>query len=111
MGVTKADLFSDQQNEIASFAKVFAHPARVAIVQYLLTTNTCCNGHLVDDLGLAQATISQHLRELKSIGVIQGSIEGVSVNYCINTEKWAQIKDTFKALFDSYTPPGCGTNC
>ena len=84
MGVTKTDLFTEAQNEIALAAKAFAHPARVAIIQYLLRSDTCINGDLVQELGLAQATISQHLRELKDIGIIQGTIEGSRVNYCIN---------------------------
>jgi DNA-binding HxlR family transcriptional regulator len=102
MGVTKSDLFSLKQNEIASFAKVLAHPARVAIIEYLLKSNTCCNGHLVEELGLAQATISQHLKELKSIGIIQGTIEGVSVSYCIDPVKWLEFKNAFSVLFETY---------
>ena len=74
MGVTKTDLFTDAQNEIAATAKAFAHPARVAIIHHLLKSNVCINGDLVEELGLAQATISQHLRELKDIGIIQGTI-------------------------------------
>ena len=66
MGVTKTDLFTEEQNQIALMAKAFAHPARVAILQFLLKTNACINGDLVEELGLAQATISQHLRELKN---------------------------------------------
>ncbi|WP_372919735.1 ArsR/SmtB family transcription factor [Salegentibacter sp.] len=104
MGVTKSDLFSPIQNELATYAKVFAHPARIAILQYLLRANTCCNTHLVEELGLAQATISQHLKELKNLGLIQGTVEGVSVNYCINAEKWQLIKDRFTEFFDSYDP-------
>lgn len=104
MGVTKSDLFSATQNELATYAKVFAHPARIAILQYLLRANTCCNTHLVEELGLAQATISQHLKELKNLGIIQGTVEGVSVNYCINPEKWQQIKSKFTLFFDSYDP-------
>jgi DNA-binding transcriptional ArsR family regulator len=113
MGVTKSDLFSATQNELASIAKVLAHPARVAIIQHLLQANTCCNGHLVDELGLAQATISQHLRELKNSGIIQGTIEGVSVNYCIDPRRWEEIRSIFNVLFDGYPTSniGCGTNC
>lgn len=102
MGVTKTDLFSDTQNEIAMAAKAFAHPARVAIIQYLLKSNACINGDLVQELGLAQATISQHLRELKEIGIIHGTIEGSRVNYCINAERWVEIKEQFNELFDQY---------
>lgn len=110
MGVTKTNLFSDTQNELAAFAKVLAHPARIAIIQYLLKTDTCCNHHLVDDLGLAQATISQHLKDMKQLGIIQGTVEGVSVNYCINPEKWLELKAKFSDLFDSFHPQAC-RNC
>ncbi len=102
MGVTKTDLFSDVQNDIALAAKAFAHPARVAIIQCLLEANSCINGDLVKEVGLAQATISQHLRELKDIGIIQGTIEGSKVNYCINPTRWAEIKAQFNALFEQY---------
>ena len=102
MGVTKAELFSDVQNDLAQSAKAFAHPARVAILQYLLKTNACINGDLVQELGLAQATISQHLRELKDIGIIHGTIEGSRVNYCINEVRWSEIKEQFNNLFDQY---------
>lgn len=109
MGVTKSDLFTETQNELANYARVLSHPARIAIIQYLLKTNTCCNTHLVGDLGLAQATISQHLRELKSVGIIRGTVEGVSVNYCISPEKWQYIKEMLFKLFDSYNPSNCPT--
>ena len=79
MGITKSDLFTEEQNAIAQMAKVLGHPARVAILQHLVKSNTCINGDLVQELGLAQATVSQHLRELKEVGFIQGTIEGVSV--------------------------------
>ena len=102
MGVTKTDLFSDVQNELALAAKAFAHPARVAIIQHLLKTNACINGDLVHELGLAQATISQHLKELKDIGIIQGTIEGSRVNYCINPLRWTEIKDQFMEIFNQF---------
>lgn len=106
MGITKTDLFSDVQNEIALAAKAFAHPARVAIIQYLLKANACINGDLVQELGLAQATISQHLRELKDIGIIHGNIEGSRISYCINPVRWSEIKGQFNEIFDQYpTPP------
>jgi len=104
MGVTKAALFSKTQNTIASAAKAFDHPARVAIIQYLLRTNACINGDLVQELGLAQPTISQHLRELKDIGIIQGTIDGSRVNYCINPVRWSEIKSLFEDLFGQYNP-------
>ena len=108
MGITKSNLFTAEQNELASMAKAFAHPARIAIIQHLLKENACINSDLVQELKLAQATISQHLRELKDIGVIKGSIEGVSMNYCIDPDKWKQIRLLFNGLLDQYQEPG---NC
>jgi ArsR family transcriptional regulator, zinc-responsive transcriptional repressor len=102
MGVTKTDLFSEKQNELARIAKVFAHPARVAILEYLIQSNTCINGDLVSELGLAQATISQHLRELKENGLIKGSIEGVTVNYCIDPIRWEEVQNLFQELFSGF---------
>lgn len=95
MGITKTDKFNDAQNELATIAKVFAHPARIAILQQLFKLNTCVCGDLVDEIGLAQATISQHLKELKSLGIIKGSIDGTSVCYCIDGEVWENTKQTF----------------
>lgn len=99
MGTTKRDLFTKSQNELASSAKAFDHPARVAIIQYLLKSRACINGDLVEELGLAQATISQHLRELKNIGIIQGTIEGARVSYCIDNQRWNEIQNQFNELF------------
>ncbi len=110
MGITKSDLFTDNQNQLAQYAKVMGHPARIAILEHLLKTNTCINNDLVSELGLAQATISQHLRELKDLGFIQGTIEGVSVCYCINAEKWVQIYLTFEQFFEKF-PNNPSSNC
>ncbi|MDX2304693.1 MAG: metalloregulator ArsR/SmtB family transcription factor [Microscillaceae bacterium] len=110
MGITKTDLFSEAQNALAIAAKAFAHPARVAIIQYLLKINACINNDLVQELGLAQATISQHLKELKDIGIIHGSIEGTRMNYCIDPKRWIEIKTLFEEIFNQYTPP-CGEDC
>lgn len=102
MGVTRTDLFTREQNELAKIAKVLAHPARIAIVQCLAKANACINGDLVKELGLAQATISQHLRELKNAGIIQGTIEGTAVSYCINPVRWNEVKGLINQLFDEY---------
>jgi predicted transcriptional regulator len=111
MGVTKTDLFTVDQNKLASIAKAFSHPARVAILQHLLAANACINGDLVEELGLAQATISQHLRELKDIGIINGTIEGVSVSYCINPTRWAEVKEVFNQVFDQFVDPNIDDCC
>lgn len=102
MGVTKTDLFTEAQNDLALAAKAMAHPARIAIIEFLLKSETCINGDLVSELGLAQATISQHLRELKDIGIIQGTIEGTKVNYCINQQRWADIQEKFNEIFSQF---------
>lgn len=99
MGATKTDLFTKQQNELATMAKAIAHPARIAILQYLVRKNACVCGDIVDELGLAQATTSQHLKELKNAGIIQGTIDGVSVCYCIDPKIWKQYKELFSSFF------------
>lgn len=111
MGVTRTDLYTTEQNGLAKAAKAFAHPARVAIMEYLLNTNACCNGDLVEEIGLAQATISQHLRELKDIGIIQGTIEGARVSYCIDPKRWQQVQSDLEAFFRKYSPPADGDCC
>jgi predicted transcriptional regulator len=100
MGLAKIEIFTAEQNEIAVLAKAFAHPARVAILQHLFRINACVCGDLVEEIGLAQATISQHLKELKKLGLIQGTIEGTSVCYCINPEKWAEMKHIVSEFLD-----------
>lgn len=99
MGATKTELFTKKQNELAAMAKAIAHPARIAILQKLAKSNACICGDLVEELGLAQPTISQHLKELKQAGLIQGSIEGTSVCYCIHPKTWNEYKDFFMAFF------------
>ncbi len=102
MGVTKTENFSTSQNELAAIAKALGHPARIAIIQHLLRVNTCICGDLVEELPLSQPTISQHLRALKAAGIIRGSIEGTSVNYCIDAARWREIQYLFNGLFDRY---------
>jgi DNA-binding transcriptional ArsR family regulator len=106
MGATKTELFTKKQNELAAMAKAIAHPARIAILQKLVRTNTCICGDLVEELGLAQPTISQHLKELKLAGIIQGNVEGTSICYCINTKVWEQYRELFTAFFKD-TPISC----
>jgi DNA-binding transcriptional ArsR family regulator len=107
MGATKTEIFSEKQNKLAQMMKALGHPARIAIIQQLLKTNACICGDLVDELGLAQATISQHLKELKNIGLIQGNIEGTSVCYCIDPKVWKQYKKELEAFFIPYENKNC----
>jgi predicted transcriptional regulator len=92
MGLTKTEIFTEEQNRLATLLKALAHPARIAILQQIINANACICGDLVDELGLAQATISQHLKELKNAGLIKGTIEGVSICYCINALIWDDLK-------------------
>jgi len=86
MGATKTDHFTDQQNEMALIAKALGHPARIAIIEYLLGQKECICGDIVNVLPLAQPTVSQHLKELKNAGLIKGTIEGTAICYCINNK-------------------------
>lgn len=106
MGITRTDLFTEEQNALAETARVLGHPARIAILQHLLRANTCINSDLVQELGLAQATISQHLKELKNQGLIQGTIEGTRMCYCIDPGKWQEAKESLQSLFDMLVKPG-----
>jgi ArsR family transcriptional regulator len=98
MGTTKSDFFTKEQNRFATIAKSLGHPARIAIIEYLLTTNTCVCGDIVNELPLAQATISQHLKELKESGLIKGEIEGKNTCYCINPETFSELNGIFDEL-------------
>lgn len=102
MGLTRTEIFTEEQNQLATMLKALAHPARIAILQSIIRANSCICGELVDELGLAQPTISQHLKELKTAGIIQGNIEGVRVCYCIEPKAWKLLKTTFNAFIESY---------
>lgn len=104
MGTTKTEIFTTEQNRLAIMLKALAHPARIAILQQIMKANACICGDLVDELGLAQATISQHLKELKTAGLIQGTIEGVSVCYCIEPNAWKLIQSELGGFFSAYKP-------
>jgi predicted transcriptional regulator len=108
MGITKSEIYTCEQNKLAVQLKAIAHPARIAILQELIKANACICGDLVTELGLAQATISQHLKELKNAGLIQGTIEGVSICYCIEPEAWKHLQAELNSLFASYK---AGDNC
>lgn len=100
MGATKTDHFTDKQNNIATMAKALGHPARIAIVEYLLKVNECICGDIVNELPLAQATVSQHLKELKVAGIIKGSIEGNSICYCIDEQAIEKLQKYFGNISD-----------
>ncbi len=91
MGLVKTEQFSQSQNRLATIAKALGHPARIAIIQHLVKIRGCVCGDLVEEIGLAQSTISQHLKELKNAGLIKGEISGTSVCYCIHPDNWREM--------------------
>jgi DNA-binding transcriptional ArsR family regulator len=106
MGLTKSEIFTERQNRLAQMMKALAHPARIAIMQHLIKTRTCVCGGLVEELGLAQATISQHLKELKNAGLIKGTVEGTSVCYCIDGKVWDQYRTALETFFVAFANKG-----
>ncbi|GLU52893.1 ArsR/SmtB family transcription factor [Dyadobacter frigoris] len=107
MGVTKTQVFTEKQNRIADLAKALAHPARIAIIQHLLKEKSCVCGDLVEVLPLAQATVSQHLKELKNIGILHGEINPPRVCYCINETVWQEARLIFGEIFESEVAAKC----
>jgi len=98
MGASKIELFTSHQNQMAMIAKALGHPARIAIIEYLISVDTCICGDIVEQLTLAQPTVSQHLRELKNAGLIKGSIEGSAICYCVDKEALQKIQSYFLGL-------------
>ncbi|WP_162128060.1 ArsR/SmtB family transcription factor [Flavobacterium phycosphaerae] len=98
MGASKSEFFTAEQNELATVFKAMSHPARVAIIEYLLKVDTCICGDIVNELPLAQPTVSQHLKELKNAGLIKGNIEGTAICYCINPDMMKKIEAHFFAI-------------
>lgn len=107
MGATKTEHFTDRQNQIATIAKALGHPARIAIIEYLLKVNECICGDIVNELPLAQPTVSQHLKELKNAGLIKGNIEGNAICYCINEETFDILKSYFSNIITSTKNQKC----
>jgi ArsR family transcriptional regulator len=91
--------YSIDQEQIARFAKALGHPARIAILDFLAKRDTCYFGDIHEELPIAKATVSQHLKELKEAGLIQGEIETPKVKYCINRENWKIAKQLFDKFF------------
>lgn len=107
MGLAKTEEFTLEQNDLAALAKALAHPARIAILQFLIQRKACVCGDIVDELPLSQSTVSQHLQELKKVGLIQGSVEGPRVCYCIDPRTWQRLKRELGVLFASFQDPTC----
>lgn len=104
MGLTRTDIFTEEQNQLAQIFKALAHPARIAILQQLFKKQSCICGDLVDEIGLAQATISQHLRELKKMKLIVGTIDGPKVCYCLNYDRLDTIRSQFSEFLSKEVP-------
>jgi len=92
--------YKKSTEELAMFAKALAHPTRIAILRHLENQSCCFTGDLVDVLPLAQSTISQHLKELKNAGLIQGELKPPKIKYCINQENWKKAKELFTNFFE-----------
>ena len=107
MGLTKTAEFTQIQNDLASLMKALGHPARVAILEFLIEKKACVCGDIVDELPLSQSTVSQHLQELKKVGLIKGDIDGPSVCYCIDEKSWTKAKQTMSSFMETYK----GSNC
>jgi DNA-binding transcriptional ArsR family regulator len=107
MGLTKTEGFTKSQIDLAAMAKALAHPARIAIIQYLAKQKACVCGDIVAELPLSQSTVSQHLKELKNVGLIRGDVEGPSVCYCIDEKNWGKFKRVFSDMFEDFDPKNC----
>lgn len=107
MGATNTEHFTDQQNQIATIAKALGHPARIAIIEYLMKVNECICGDIVNELPLAQPTVSQHLKELKNAGVIKGNISGNSICYCIDEKAIEILNNYFFQIVQKVTKGKC----
>ncbi len=107
MGASKSEFFSEQQNELASLFKAISHPARVAIIEYLLKVDSCICGDIVNELPLAQPTVSQHLKELKNVGIIKGNIEGTAICYCLNPETMKKLENYFSGISNELKTKCC----
>lgn len=93
--------YNINQEHLARFAKAMGHPARIAILQFLAGQSTCYFGKIHEELPIAKATVSQHLKELKDAGLIQGEVETPKVKYCINRENWQLAHAMFAEFFDN----------
>lgn len=106
MGLAKTEEFTVKDNRIAQYAKALAHPARVAILRLLIQKKACICGDIVEELPLSQSTVSQHLKELKTAGLIKGDIEGAKVCYCIDEKEWENARKYLNELFELYVQTG-----
>lgn len=107
MGLSKTEAFTKSQIELSAIAKALGHPARVAILQFLAKTRTCVCGDIVSELPLSQSTVSQHLKELKEVGLIKGTLEGPRTCYCINEKMWERAQVILERFMETNHPAKC----
>ncbi len=100
--MNKSKEFKEHHKELARFARVISHPARLAILQHLCETKTCISGDISDKLPLSRSTVSQHLKELRSIGLISGEIDGLKINYCLGSQEIEQWMELFFNFFEPF---------
>ena len=99
MNIIVKEPITDAQKKIARYAKAMGHPIRMYVLELLSRQSCCYSGDLTDELPIAKSTLSQHLKELKEAGLIQGEIEAPKVRYCLNRENWKEAKKLFSAVF------------
>lgn len=104
MGFSKTDSYEARLKRRAELAKALAHPARLAILEFVAMQSNCICGDIVDKLPLSQSTVSQHLKELKKSGLIQGNINGPKTCYCIDEKVWEEARQEFSMFFQSLKP-------
>ena len=109
MGASKTEEYKLQEISIAKYAKALSHPARIAILNLLIKKQSCICGDVVNELPLSQSTVSQHLKELKSAGLIKGDIEGTSVCYCIDQKEWKKASALLNGFLEMFK--GNKANC
>jgi ArsR family transcriptional regulator, arsenate/arsenite/antimonite-responsive transcriptional repressor len=110
--MNKSEKFDDNLQGLARFAKAIAHPARLAILQYLTETKTCISGDISDNLPLSRSTVSQHLKELRDLGLIQGTIDGLKINYCLSSSAISSYMEMMNSFFEPMhtVTSSCATN-
>ncbi|MCH7783946.1 MAG: winged helix-turn-helix transcriptional regulator [Bacteroidetes bacterium] len=107
MGASNLTIHSQEQIDVAAIAKVLAHPARVAILEYISQQDSCICNDIVDKIGLSQPTISQHLQIIRQAGLIKGSFEGKSICYCLDVKRFKEFQDLFNIYFNTTTANCC----
>jgi len=107
MGASKLHIYNENINEMAAIAKVFAHPARISILQYISKQSSCSCNDIVDEIGLSQPTISQHLKVINAAGLLKGNYEGKSICYCLNVERFQEFQTQLNTFFNTTTSNCC----